>query len=112
VNSPEETWQIIQRHPDPLAFYIFSQDTAEQAYWTAKIPFGGGCINNASLQFTNSHLPFGGRGASGIGSAHGKYSFDTFSHHKSILKLPTWFDPSMRYPPFTGKLSLLKKIMG
>ncbi|MCA0397124.1 MAG: aldehyde dehydrogenase family protein [Bacteroidetes bacterium] len=112
VNSPEETWQIIQRHPDPLAFYIFSQDTAEQAYWTAKIPFGGGCINNASLQFTNSHLPFGGRGASGIGSAHGKYSFDTFSHHKSILKSPTWFDPSMRYPPFTGKLSLLKKIMG
>ncbi|MFT4022489.1 MAG: aldehyde dehydrogenase family protein, partial [Flavihumibacter sp.] len=80
VTSREETWQIIQQHPDPLALYVFSQQAEEQRFFTEKIPFGGGCINNASLQFSNSHLPFGGRGASGIGAAHGRYSFDTFSH--------------------------------
>lgn len=112
VQNRDEAWQIIQRHPDPLAFYMFSENAEEQAYWTEKFPFGTGCINNASLQFTNSHLPFGGRGASGMGVAHGKYSFDTFSHRKSMLKTPTWFDPAIRYPPFAGRLSLFKKIIG
>lgn len=110
--SKEEAWQIIQAHPDPLAFYIFSKDNDEQTYWTEKLPFGGGCINNASLHFTNANLPFGGRGASGMGAAHGKFSFDCFTHRKSILKSGFWFDPPQKYPPFTGKLGLLKKIIG
>lgn len=111
-NNKEEALSIIQRNPDPLAFYLFTSSLKEEQFWIEKLPFGGGCINNASFQFTNSRLPFGGRGNSGIGKAHGKFSFDTFSHRKSILKTPTWFDPSIKYPPFKGKLSLIKKLIG
>jgi aldehyde dehydrogenase (NAD+) len=58
--------------------------------WLSGVPFGGGCVNNASWHLTNPHLPFGGRGLSGTGAYHGKKSFDCFSHHKSIMKTPTW----------------------
>jgi aldehyde dehydrogenase (NAD+) len=75
------------------------------------VAFGGGCINNASWHLTNHHLPFGGRGFSGTGQYHGKFSFDTFSHKKAILKTPTWFDPSVKYPPFKGKLGLFKWVI-
>ncbi|MEI8059234.1 MAG: aldehyde dehydrogenase family protein, partial [Ferruginibacter sp.] len=79
--------------------------------WLSSVAFGGGCVNNASWHLTNHHLPFGGRGFSGSGQYHGKFSFDTFSHKKAILKTPTWFDPAMKYPPFKGKLKLFKRII-
>ncbi len=104
--------EMIRRNPDPLAFYLFTKDPRKEAYWLQQLPFGGGCINNASWHFTNHRLPFGGRGASGIGMAHGRYSFDTFTHRKSVLKTPLWFDPALKYPPFQGKLSLIKKLIG
>ena len=63
------------------------------------------------LHFANPYLPFGGTGSSGIGSYHGKISFDTFSHHKSILKRRFRLDLPLRYPPFGNKLALLKKVM-
>src|SRR6185436_8607873 len=75
------------------------------------IPFGGGCINNAGWHLTNHHLPFGGRGTSGTGNYHGKYSFDTFSHRKAVMKTPTWFDPNIKYPPLKGRLKLFKWII-
>jgi aldehyde dehydrogenase (NAD+) len=56
-------------------------------------------------------LPFGGRGNSGIGAYHGKYSFDLFSHSKAVMKTPTWLDPSIKFPPFKGKLNLFKRII-
>jgi aldehyde dehydrogenase (NAD+) len=56
-------------------------------------------------------LPFGGVGQSGMGSAHGKAGFDTFSHHKSVLKKPNWLDIALRYPPYAGKLDFLKKFL-
>jgi aldehyde dehydrogenase (NAD+) len=56
-------------------------------------------------------LPFGGRGFSGTGAYHGKYSFDTFSHKKAVMKTPTWFDPFIKYPPFNGRLGLFKWII-
>lgn len=110
-NSFEEAKNIIARHPDPLAFYVFTSDSAKEKAWLRQVPFGGGCVNNASWHLTNHHLPFGGRGNSGMGRYHGKHSFDTFSHHKSIMKTPTWFDPAMKYPPFKGKLGLFKRII-
>jgi aldehyde dehydrogenase (NAD+) len=73
--------------------------------------FGNGCINNTGWQFTNHHLPFGGINNSGSGSYHGKHSFDVFSHKKSVMKTPTWFDPSIKYPPFKGKLKLFKWVI-
>lgn len=110
-NTFEEARSIINRNPDPLAFYVFTQSEAREKLWIEKIPFGGGCVNNASWHLTNFNLPFGGRGTSGIGSYHGKFSFDLFSHQKAVMKTPTWFDPSIKYPPYKGKLGLFKKII-
>jgi aldehyde dehydrogenase (NAD+) len=107
----DEAIKIIEKHKNPLAFYVFTSSEENEKKWLENIAFGGGCINNACWHLTNPHLPFGGRGSSGIGQYQGKYSFDTFSHKKSILKTPTWFDPSFKYPPFKGKLSLFKKFI-
>ncbi len=109
--SFEEAKAIVARNPDPLAFYLFTESAEIEKRWMKEVSFGGGCINNAAWHLTNYHLPFGGRGNSGIGAYHGKYSFDTFSHRKAVMKTPTWFDPSIKYPPFKGKLNLFKKII-
>ncbi len=111
-SNKQEALNIIQQNPNPLAFYIFSTSNQEQQFWLNKVAAGGACINNASWHLTNHHLPFGGRGFSGIGNYHGKFSFKTFSHAKAVLKTPNWFDPAMKYPPFKGKLNLFKKIIG
>jgi len=108
----EEAKAIINRNPDPLAFYVFTSNVRTEAKWLDAISFGGGCINNASWHLTNQHLPFGGRGNSGFGSYHGRNSFEAFSHRKAVMKTPTWFDPAIKYPPFKGRLSLFKKIVG
>jgi aldehyde dehydrogenase (NAD+) len=110
-NTFEEAKAIIERNPNPLAFYIFTESNEKEKQWLEKISFGGGCVNNASWHLTNFNLPFGGRGNSGIGAYHGKFSFDVFSHQKSVMKTPTWFDPKIKYPPFEGKLNLFKKLI-
>ena len=110
-NTLEEAKKIIQNNPDPLAFYIYTADSGREKEWLQAIPFGGGCVNNSSWHFTNHHLPFGGRGNSGIGKYHGKYSFDLFSNAKAIMKTPAWFDPAIKYPPFKGRLRLFKWII-
>ncbi len=107
----EEAKAIINRNAAPLAFYVFTNSKEKEKQWLEGIAFGGGCVNNVSWQFTNQHLPFGGRGNSGIGAYHGRYSFDTFSHRKSVMKTPTWFDPNIKYPPFEGKLKWFKKVI-
>ena len=107
----EDAKSIIARNPNPLAFYVFTSDKAKEKDWLTSVPFGGGCINNTALHLTNQDLPFGGRGFSGSGQYHGKYSFDTFSHKKSIMKTPTWFDPAIKYPPFKGKMKLFKMVI-
>lgn len=107
----EEAKAIIGRNPNPLAFYVFTSSKEKEERWLSGVAFGGGCVNNASWHLTNFNLPFGGRGNSGIGAYHGKYSFDVFSHQKAVMKTPTWFDPAIKYPPFKGKLKLFKKII-
>lgn len=109
--TQEEAEAIISRHPDPLAFYVFTSSRATEKKWMENFAFGGGCVNNASWHLTNHHLPFGGRGFSGTGNYHGRYSFETFSHKKAIMKTPTWFDPNIKYPPFKGRLRLFKWII-
>jgi aldehyde dehydrogenase (NAD+) len=110
--SKEEALAIIQHNPNPLAFYVFTENKTDEQYWLTNVPSGGACVNNATLHITNHDLPFGGRGFSGIGGYHGKSSFDTFTHLKSVLKTPTWIDPNFKYPPYTGKSWLLKKLIG
>ena len=97
--------------PRPLAFYYFSSNRQKGEQLIKDASFGGGCINDTLLHFANPHLPFGGTGSSGIGSYHGKKSFETFSHQKSILKRSFRLDAPLRYPPYGNKLRILEKIM-
>jgi len=76
-----------------------------------QVPFGGGCINDTILQLGNPELPFGGVGNSGMGSYHGKASFDVFTHRKSVLKNSFRFGLNWRYPPYTVSLEALKKFI-
>ncbi|MEO8771415.1 MAG: aldehyde dehydrogenase [Ferruginibacter sp.] len=110
-STMDEAIKIIEINKNPLAFYIFTSDNKKEKAWLNAVAFGGGCVNNASWHLTNHNLPFGGRGNSGTGQYHGKFSFQTFSHRKAIMKTPTWFDPSIKYPPFKGKLKLFKWII-
>lgn len=111
-NSFEEAKAIIARNPNPLAFYVYTESRTQEKAWLQQVPAGGACVNNSIFHLLNHRLPFGGRGTSGLGAYHGKYSFDTFSHQKSVLRTPTWPDPAIKYPPFKGKLNLLKKLIG
>ena len=110
-DTMEQALKIIAKNKNPLAFYIFTSAKEKEKKWLSAVAFGGGCVNNASWHLTNHNLPFGGRGSSGTGHYHGKYSFDTFSHKKAIMSTPTWFDPSVKYPPFKGKMKLFKWII-
>ena len=110
-STKEAALKIIAQHKNPLAFYVFTSSSKKEKDWLESVAFGGGCVNNASWHLTNPHLPFGGRGFSGTGAYHGRASFDTFSHKKSVMKTPTWFDPSIKYPPLKGKLKLFKWVI-
>jgi aldehyde dehydrogenase (NAD+) len=111
-SNTQEAMDIVRKNKNPLSFYLFTKDKNKEQDWMRHIPFGGGCINNTVWYFTNKKMPFGGIGHSGLGAYHGKYTFDLFSHRKPVLKTATWFDPSMKYPPFKGKINLLKKVIG
>jgi aldehyde dehydrogenase (NAD+) len=97
-----EMGKVLAQHPEPLAFYIFSTDKKQQQYLIKKYAFGGGVINDVVVHFVNNRLAFGGVGASGLGAYHGKHSFDTFSHHKSVVKRSNWLDIPFRYAPATA----------
>ena len=101
--------KIIKTLEKPLALYIFSTNKNFYNSVIKKYSFGGGAINDTMIQFGNSRLPFGGVGESGIGAYHGKYSYETFTHKKSISIKSNWLDIPIRYAPYDGKLNLLKK---
>jgi aldehyde dehydrogenase (NAD+) len=102
---------IIAKYEKPLALYIFSERTKFCNEIISKHSFGGGCINDTMVHFSNKKLPFGGVGHSGIGAYHGQLSFDVFSHHKAVVKKATWIDLPLRYAPYKGKLTIVKKIL-
>lgn len=97
----EEAVKFIEERPHPLALYIFSNDKKVQKYFTEKLAFGGGCINDTVLHLATSRMGFGGVGNSGMGAYHGIQSFRTFTHEKSILKKYNWIDMPMRYQPYS-----------
>lgn len=105
------TINFINSRPKPLALYVFSGNSDQQEKILSMISSGGACINDTITHITNANLPFGGVGESGMGSYHGRASFDIFSHKKSVLKKTFWPDISFRYPPYTGKSKWLKKIL-
>lgn len=84
----------------PLALYIFASDKKLIKYVTSHIQYGGGCINDTIVHLATTEMGFGGVGASGMGSYHGKHGFDTFTHYKSIMDKKTFLDLPMRYQPY------------
>jgi aldehyde dehydrogenase (NAD+) len=102
---------VISKYDKPLSLFVFTENNSFAEKIIREYSFGGGCINDTVIHFTNSRLPFGGVGNSGIGAYHGKRSFDTFSHHKAIVKKGNWLDIPMRYAPYTGKLKNLKRLI-
>jgi aldehyde dehydrogenase (NAD+) len=102
----------INARPKPLALYLFSRNKQAQARVLQETSSGGVAINETIMQIAPHTLPFGGVGSSGMGSYHGKYSFDTFSHRKSVFYKPFWLDLKVRYAPYAGKMGLMKRLMG
>ena len=98
----QEAANFINSRPHPLALYLFSQDRTARQLFLERVPFGGGCVNDTVIHLASSRLPFGGVGDSGLGSYHGRASFDTFSHRKSVVVKGTWPDLPFRYPPYTA----------
>lgn len=109
-DTPEEAVEMIRQNRYPLALYLYTESKASQRYFTETVEFGGGCVNNGMVHLVNSQLPFGGIGNSGMGNYHGKYSFDTFSHVKSMVHTQTWLDPALRYGPYNQKKVQLAKL--
>ena len=106
-----EIEDIISKYEKPLALYIFTENRIFSKEMIQKYSFGGGCVNDTMVHFSNKRLPFGGVGHSGIGAYHGVLSFDTFSHKKSILIKSNLLDLPFRYAPYKGKIATIKKIL-
>ena len=103
----------IKSRPKPLSLYLFTNDRAVKEKVLREISFGGGCVNDAIMHISNGHLPFGGVGASGMGRYHGEAGFQAFSHYKSVLDKPGWFEPTVKYFPHTHfKLKLIRWFAG
>jgi len=102
---------VISRYEKPLSFYVFSENKSFAKKLIKTYSFGGGCINDTVVHFSNKRLPFGGVGHSGMGAYHGQLSFDIFSHHKAVVKKANWLDLPMRYAPYKDKLASIKRIL-
>ncbi len=106
--TTDEALKIIKENPHPLSLYYFGKNEKNKKLFINNVQFGGGCINNTLVHLANADLPFGGVGNSGIGTYHGKFSFESFTRTKSVLDTATWIDPAIKYPPYKGKLRILK----
>ena len=105
----KEAEEFIKKGEKPLALYLFTGKKQREQKILQEISFGGGCINDTIIHLATSRMGFGGVGASGMGCYHGKRSFDTFSHTKSIVKRYQEIDLPIRYQPYTsGKRKLLR----
>lgn len=96
----EEAEQFVKERPKPLALYLFTQDKGVEKRITEGLSYGGGCVNDTIIHLATSYMGFGGVGESGMGNYHGKESFETFSHRKSMIKKYNWFDNPVRYVPY------------
>jgi len=110
-NDFDEIIKQINSRPKPLALYCFTESKTIENKILKSVLYGGGCINDTVLHLANPYLSFGGVGESGLGKYHGKESFYTFSHTKSVLKRGTSSDINLRYAPYKDNLKHIKKIL-
>lgn len=101
----------IRKLPKPLSAYLFSENDRAVRFFLDQLPFGGGCINDTVSHVGSSYLPFGGIGTSGVNSYHGKSSFETFTHAKSILKKSTKLSTNLVFPPYKNKAKWIKTVL-
>ncbi|MFN5516059.1 MAG: aldehyde dehydrogenase [Cyanobacteriota bacterium] len=106
----EDAIAFVNARPKPLALYLFSRNRSDQEQVLAQTSAGGVCLNDTILQVGVIEMPFGGVGPSGIGAYHGKHTFDTFSHAKSVLNKPFWGEFNLRFPPYGNKLERVRKL--
>ncbi len=112
VKNIDEAIGFVNARPKPLALYVYSSNSEVQERVIGRTSSGGASVNHCWMHLTCPELPFGGVGESGIGAYHGKASFDTFCHKKSVLKKPTALDPPIMYPPYTeSKAKWLRRLM-
>ena len=102
----EQVSAFVNQREKPLALYYFGQ---KGDYMLRHTISGGMCINDVIMHIVNGNIPFGGVGNSGMGSYHGRESFMTFSHRRSVVTTPTFVDMPFRYMPY--KLFALIKRM-
>ncbi len=95
----DELLTRLRSQPAPLALYVFTRNIRRARKIMRELPSGGGMINEVVLHFINMNAPFGGMGDSGMGHYHGKSGFDTFSHLKTVMIKPSWFELFLKYPP-------------
>lgn len=105
----DEAIKKVKERAKPLSCYIYSKNRKTIDKLLKELSFGGGVINDSLMHLTNSNLPFGGVGLSGFGNYHGKAGFDTFSHYKSILDKPFWFESKLKYAPYSKKKMTIMK---
>lgn len=110
VENMDEVIDIVSSKSKPLALYLFTQNKETVKKITSRCQFGGGCINDTIIHLASTELSFGGVGESGMGSYHGKYGFEAFSHTKNIVDKKLWLDLPMRYQPYTKKNEKLIKM--
>ena len=105
----EEVVRFVTEREKPLAFYYFGK---ESKAWKMirHTSSGGACINDTIMHIANENLPFGGVGNSGMGSYHGRLSFDAFSHRRAVVITPSWLDLPFRYMPYR-MFGLVKKLL-
>ncbi|MCL2860548.1 MAG: aldehyde dehydrogenase family protein [Oscillospiraceae bacterium] len=110
--SIDEAINTIKKFEKPLALYFYSKNKDKVKKIINEIPSGDACINATILHCFSYYLPFGGVGNSGMGSYHGKWGFDAFSHRKSVLNKSLAVDFKLAYPPYKDKVKLFKKLYG
>lgn len=110
VASMEEAYAFVKRRPRPLALYLFTADRKTEDRFLRDVSFGGGCVNDTVIHLATSRMGFGGVGNSGMGSYHGRKSFETFSHEKSMVKKYNWLDLPMRYQPYNERKEKLVRM--
>ncbi|MGZ4676315.1 MAG: aldehyde dehydrogenase family protein [Acidimicrobiia bacterium] len=112
VDDLDDAIDFVTARDKPLALYLFAEDTAAQEHVLGHTSSGGVCLNATLFHITVPGLPFGGVGESGMGAYHGRASFATFTHRKSVLSRPTKLDPSIAYPPYSNlKARLLRRLL-
>lgn len=99
-NSLEEVINYINLHDKPLALYIFSKNKKNVKRIIHSTTAGGTVVNNVIMHLANPHLPFGGVGASGMGTSHGEHGFLEFSHQRAILYQSPLSFGRFYYPPY------------